>query len=69
LPRWRIRNPDVYLAIWRFPLFPKEFIVPIQREWKPLGLVVKYRLRLPRSGGAAYAVNFDHRSGYREVGL
>jgi len=26
-------------------------------------------LRLPRFGGAAYAVNFDNWSGYREVGL
>ena len=27
------------------------------------------RLRLPRFGGAVYAVNFDNWSGYREVGL
>src|SRR3954462_1035090 len=27
------------------------------------------RLRLPRFGGAAYAVNFNDWSGYREVGL
>ncbi|WP_376707350.1 helix-turn-helix domain-containing protein [Bradyrhizobium japonicum] len=27
------------------------------------------RLRLPRFGGAAYAVIFDSRPGYREVGL
>src|SRR5947209_8899406 len=38
---------------------------PPARECQEVGAV----LRLPRFGGAAYAVNFHDRSGYCEVGL
>ncbi len=45
--------------------YPMWTAPPPARERQGMGAV----LGLPRFGGAAYAINFDDRSGYREVGL